>query len=179
MPDSQDKQKQITPTPEWFMNWRGGCRSGNSVQSRTEFVIVNELRDIGEWKDTAAMSKGGDIVFEVRGLTGKELFDRDEIRQKENDAIFEGLQMAMFSSDKHKMKDAAQRVLGVYPEKEGKPDSPELEAKKFVLSKGIIKPKLKLWMVSQMMHFYPVALNRVANKILELTGLGATVKKKP
>jgi hypothetical protein len=152
---------------------------GYAVQLRTAFVPVSEgvITLFGDVN--TCVDKQGNYVVEVRGLNGVELYRRNQFYQEDYAFILEGIQKGLLQANKSQMAAAVGRALGHTPEGEKELDPAELEAKKFIVSVGVLVPKLSVGQVYHLMLYFPLDFEKIATKILELTGMGASVKKKP
>jgi len=114
----------------------------------------------------------GDGKIKVCGLTALDIAQADEESQKGK--LLSDL-VAKLASGSGKEK-AAALLEGV-----GISDNvPELLAKRHAhVVTGVVEPKLDLSDVVKMADAFPIEFSQIANKILELTGLGKQAEVKP
>lgn len=114
----------------------------------------------------------GDGVVTVRGLTSHEIAQSDEASQKGK--LLSDL-IAKLADTSGKQK-AAALLEGVGISE----NVPELLAKRYEhVVRGVISPKLELSDVVKLGDTFPIEFSQIANKILELTGLGKQAEVKP
>src|SRR6056297_4315121 len=133
-------------------------------EDRTAKVQVPDLKD---W-----FAEGDEPVFIVRGLTAEELARCNEAVQKNKNISF--VVEALHSSNQHKKVQAMREVLGV---SESVPDDLAKRLEQFTL--GTVDPDLDHEMAVKFAENYPVEFYQATNKIMELTGQGRQIKKKP
>ena len=114
----------------------------------------------------------GDGVITVRGLTSCEIAHADESSQK-GKLLSDLVEKLADSSGKQK---AAALLEGV-----GISDNvPALLAKRYEhVCAGVVSPEMELSDVVKFADTFPIEFSQVANKILELTGLGKQAEVKP
>lgn len=114
----------------------------------------------------------GDGVVLVRGLTSHEIAQSDEASQK-GKLLSDLITKLADTSGKQK---AAALLEGV-----GISDNvPELLAKRYEhVARGVVEPKFELSDVVKLADTFPIEFSQIANKILELTGLGKQAEVKP
>jgi hypothetical protein len=172
-----DDEKFVVPSKKSFRQWDG--YKGYAVQHRTAYVPVEPLREIFEWLEPARKEEEGILAFKVRGLTGAELARRDKFMTKEYNNIIEGIEEGLIQSDRFKFAGAIRTALGAQTNTDNDLDPALLEARKFVLLVGLVDPKLSKGNIFEIMVHFPAVFTALTNKILELTGFGSEVKKKP
>ena len=172
-----DSSEHVIPTVETVSGW--GDNPGYVVQQRTAYVPVPELRPFFEIKEPSRKDEKGSLVFKVRGLNGEELYFRERFYNDEHKMILEGIQEGLIQSNQFKLSEAIVKVVGTKASGENELNPAELEAKKYVVASGVIEPRMDVARVCNIMYHHPLVFRRLADKILELTGLGSEVKKKP
>lgn len=133
-------------------------------EPRVEGVSVPDLREY--------YSEGTDAVWLVRGLTGHELGQVNESAQRARnmDAAIEAL-----VSDKASDKcDAIRALIGV----DGSTPV-DIVRRIEMLRIGSVDPVCDQDLSVKLCTHFPVEFMQITNKITELTGKGAEVKKKP
>lgn len=114
----------------------------------------------------------GDGVFKVRGLTAEELAQADEAASK-GKLLSDLIEKLAGSAGKEK---AAALLEGVGVS-EATPE--QLKKRMQHVVYGCVEPQLELQDVAKLGNTYPIEFNLLANKIIELTGLGQTADVKP
>lgn len=121
----------------------------------------------------AALSEaglGGDVV--VRGLTAHELAQSDEASAK-GKLLSDLVERLADASGKQK---AAALLEGVGISG----DVPQMLAKRYEhVVRGVVSPKFDLSDAVKLGEVFPVEFSQIANKIIELTGLGKQAEVKP
>lgn len=148
------------------------------VQLRTAEVECNELKEFIDPKHYVDETTGEelDLLITVRGLTGRELYNYRNVYAEANCELVEGLLDSLKMQDHAGFGDAVSRLSGKYPDNEV---PLELKKQRYMLMRGAVAPKLGNADTHHMSEFFPVVFERLTNKVLELTGLGAELKKKP
>lgn len=114
----------------------------------------------------------GDGVIVVRGLTSAEIAQADEASQK-GKLLSDLVEKLAETSGKQK---AAALLEGVGISN----DIPALLAKRYEhVCRGTVSPQLELSDVVKLADTFPIEFSQIANKILELTGLGKQAEVKP
>lgn len=135
---------------------------------KTEFLSARlvpreeeiQVPDLAEW-----FEEGTEAVWKVRGLSGQELGKATAAAEKNREvrAILEGLQSK-------NSKRIAEAVRGLVD-----PDTPVDVAKRItMLHLGSVEPEGTEELALKMCREFPVEFFSITNKILELTGKGAT-----
>ena len=125
---------------------------------RTEDIKVPDLKPFFDKKD--------ELVWKVRGLTGKELGRANEavVRNKNIAAILDGL----VSSQNSKKTDAVRKLIGNVEN-----DTPEDIAKRLeMLVLGSVEPACDLDLALKLCTAFPVEFFQLTNAITTLTGKG-------
>ena len=114
----------------------------------------------------------GDGVIKVRGLTACEISQSDEASQKGE--LLSDIVLKLADSSGKKQAAALLEGVGISD------DVPSALKKRYEhIVFGVVEPKLVLSDVVKIGDTFPIEFNQIANKILELTGLGQQAEKKP
>jgi hypothetical protein len=152
------------------------------LEPRTGEVVCNELRTLYEGSELRVSSSGAEnprpetrdpepIIFKVRGLTGNEFVKvagaRDSARFAEmlTDALGTG-----------NGKDGARAIrglLGLFDDEL----HPQLKYRVELVVYGSVEPRIDHALAAKLAKDFCVVLHRISDKVLELTGLGAQLKK--
>jgi hypothetical protein len=134
------------------------------LEARTEVVPVPDLKEF--------FDAGADPVWIVRGISGHELgkVQEEKDRAQNVEAILE-----VIVSERAKDKaEAVKRLLGV----DGSTPA-DIVRRIEMLKLGSVDPAVDHELSVRMCTFFPAEFMDLTNKIIRLTGQGASVKKKP
>ncbi len=168
------------------------------LEPRTAKVAVNELRSLYETEDrglatetedrrraTEDLSSGHqsavpghqsaveDIIVKVRGLNGNDL--AAIAAKRDTNAFVEMLSEALVTKNGKDGGAAIKGLLGLFDDEL----HPELKYHVEIVVRGSIDPKIDYPLAVKLARDFYVVLRRLSEKILELSGQGAQLKKKP
>lgn len=137
--------------------------------SKTEFITRTEDIPVPDLKEF--FDEGEKPVWTVRNLTGHELGKANEAAQRNRSiaAILEGL----ISTNNKEKVEAIKTSLGLDD------TTPDDIAKRIeLLTLGSVNPEIDHETAVRLCTFFPIEVFQLTNKISELTGQGAQIKKK-
>ncbi len=135
------------------------------LESRTGEVVVNELKELYDPPPKE------DLIFHVRGLIGNEMVLVSNTR--DTGKFLEMLTDALGAGNGKEGSKAIRSLLGVFDDDL----HPQLKYRVEIVVRGSIDPKIDHALAARLARDFYVVLFRISEKILELTGLGAQVKK--
>lgn len=144
------------------------------LEPRTAEVVCNELKSLYEPEVGGQKSEvSDDIVFKVRGLSGTDIVMVSS--RRDTNVFVEMLSDALVKKNGKDGGEAIKGLLGLFDEEL----HPELKYRVEILVRGSLEPKIDYPMAVKLARDFYVVLHRLSEKILELSGQGAQVKKKP
>ena len=136
------------------------------LEPRTVEVECNELKELYDPPPSE------DLIFKVRGLLGNDVALVSGVR--DSSKFVDMLSEALATKNGKQGAEAVRSLLGVFDDKL----HPELRYRVELVVRGAVEPKIDYPLAAKIATDFYVVLNRLSEKILELTGLGSQVKKK-
>ena len=136
------------------------------LEPRIVEVECNELKEL--YGPTITEN----IIFKVQGRQGNDVAMVSGVR--DSPKFVEMLSEALATKNGKQGADAVRSLLGIFDDKL----HPELRYRVELLVRGAVEPKIDYPLAAKLAKDFYVVLNRLSEKILELTGLGSQVKKK-
>ncbi len=136
------------------------------LEAREAEVVCNELKVLYDPEPQE------NIVFKMRGLSGNDIVQVSGAR--DTGRFVEMLSEALTKNNGHEGAEAIRSMLGIFDEGL----HPELKYRVELVVRGAVEPKIDYPLAAKMAKDRYVVLNRLSDKLLELTGLGAQLKKK-
>jgi len=135
------------------------------LEPRTGEVVCNELKALYE------PAPEEDLVITVRGLPGNDLAAVAAMRN--TNAFIETLSEALVTKNGKDGAGAIKGLLGLFDDEL----HPELKYRVEILVRGALEPKIDYPAAVKLARDFYVVLYRLSEKILEVSGLGAQLKK--
>ncbi len=137
-----------------------------NLEPRIVEVECNELKELYD------SPPAEDLIFKVRGLLGNDVAMVSAVRDSPN--FIEMLSNALATKNGKQGAEAVRSLLGIFDDKL----HPELRYRVELVVRGAVEPKIDYPLAAKMAADFYVVLNRLSEKVLELTGLGSQIKKK-
>ena len=136
------------------------------LEAREEEVVCNELKTLYEPPPEE------DLVFRVRGLSGNDLVAVSS--KRDTNAFVEMLSNALAEKNGKDGGAAIRGLLGIFSDEL----HPELKYRVELVVRGAVEPVIDYPLAAKLAKDFYVVLHRLSEKVLELTGQGARLKKK-
>ena len=133
-------------------------------EARTEDVSVPDLKEF--------FPEGENPVWVVRGLTGHELGQVQEARERSRN--LEAILEKLLSAAAEGKAEAVKEMLGL-----GQDTPADIVRRLEMLVLGSVNPACNQELAVRICTYYPIEFMTLTNTISKLTGMGASVKKKP
>lgn len=162
------------------------------LEFRKAEVECNELKEwFGSEYYTDKDGVEQNLVLVVRNLVDTEIYEYNDIRSQETQDLISGLEDGMAGLDGSQVAENVRKMLGVYKTREETSEEfqgalvsisgeikPHLKQKRYLVRIGTLEPKMPEDFINKISRHKWVVFERLANKILELTGLGSQKKKR-
>jgi hypothetical protein len=136
------------------------------LEPRTADVVVNELKALYD------PAPDEDLIFTVRGLNGNDLVAVSS--KRDTNTFVEMLSEALIKKNGKEGGEAIKGLLGLFDDEL----HPELKYRVELIVRASLEPKIDYPLAVKLAREFYVVLHRLSEKILELSGLGAQLKKK-
>ena len=135
------------------------------LEQRAAEVVVNELKELYDSPPKE------DLIFKVRGLSGNDMTLVSNAR--DTGKFVEMLSDALGAGNGKEGSRAIRGLLGLFDDDL----HPQLKYRVEIVVRGSVEPKIDHALAAKLARDFYVVLFRISDKILELTGQGARLKK--